>query len=297
MAADFKSGYVAIVGPPNVGKSTLLNRLLGQKLAIVTPKPQTTRNRILGILTRKRFQMLLLDTPGIFQPGYRLQKVMVETAKRTLREADLGLFLTEWGQEPGPDEDTIIQLLSKAKTPAVLAINKIDVLKDKKRLLPLIEIYSHRHQFLSVVPISALTGEGLEELLEVLAKHLPHGPQYFPEEMITESPERFLAAEIIREKVFLRTGEEVPYAVAVKVDEYKERDHVLYMKATIYVERDSQKGILIGEKGRKLKEIGRSARKELEHVTEKKIFLELWVKVRRKWRQKDADLRFLGYRS
>jgi GTP-binding protein Era len=297
MAADFKSGYVAIVGPPNVGKSTLLNRLLGHKLAIVTPKPQTTRNRILGILTTGRFQMLFLDTPGIFRPGYRLQKVMVETAKRALWEADLVLLMTEGGRRASPDEDMIIQLLSKVKVPVVLAINKIDVLLDKKTLLPLIQDYSRSYQFREVVPVSALTGDGLPDLLDVLAKHLPPGPQYYPEEMITESPERFIAAEIIREKVFLRTGEEIPYSVAVKVEEYKERDHMLYLKATIYVERDTQKGILIGEKGRKLKEIGRFAREELETVVGKKVFMDLWVKVRRKWRQKDSDLRFLGYRS
>lgn len=297
MAAVYKSGYVAIVGPPNVGKSTLLNRLLGQKIAIVTPKPQTTRNRILGILTREHFQMLFLDTPGIFQPGYRLQKIMVETATRALRDADLVLLMIEGNRKPGPDEDKSIHLLSKTKTPAVLAINKVDVVRDKKALLPLIESYSQKYPFRAIVPISALTGDGVEELLEVLAKHLPAGPQYYPEEMITESPQRFIAAEIIREKVFLRTGEEIPYAVAVKVEEYKERDHVLYIKATVYVERDSQKAILIGQKGQKLKEIGQLAREELEAAGEKKVFLELWVKVRRKWRQKDGDLRFLGYRS
>jgi GTP-binding protein Era len=297
MAAVHKSGYIAIVGSPNVGKSTLLNRILGQKVAIVTPKPQTTRNRILGILSRKHFQMLFLDTPGIFQPGYRLQKIMVETATRALREADLVLVMTEGSRQPGPDEDRILGLLSSTKTPAVLAINKSDLLGDKRVLLPMIETYSQRHPFREVVPISALTGDGVDQLLEVLAKSLPEGPRYYPEEIITESPERFIAAETIREKVFLRTGEEIPYAVAVKVDEYKERDHVLYIKATVYVERDSQKGILIGEKGRKLKQIGQLAREELEASTGRKVFLDLWVKVRRKWRQKEEDLRFLGYRG
>ncbi|MCK4272976.1 GTPase Era [bacterium] len=295
MAKVYKSGYVAIVGPPNVGKSTLLNRFLGQKIAIVTPKPQTTRNRILGILTRGSFQMLFLDTPGIFAPGYRLQKIMVETATRALHDADLALLMTEGTRDPGPDEDRIIQLLSETKTPAVLALNKVDVLPDKKLLLPLIELYGKKGAFTDIVPISALTGDGLEELLKILAKHLPEGPQYYPEETITESSERFIAAEIIREKVFLQTGEEIPYSVAVKVEEYKERQRVLYIKATVYVERDSQKGIIIGEKGRKLKQIGQLARQDLEALGEKKVFLELWVKVRRKWRHKDQDLRFLGY--
>jgi GTP-binding protein Era len=295
MTKIYKSGYVAIVGPPNVGKSTLLNRFLGQKIAIVTPKPQTTRNRILGILTRGSFQMLFLDTPGIFAPGYRLQKIMVDTATRALHDADLALLMTEGTRDPGPDEDRIIQLLSETKTPAVLALNKVDVLPDKKLLLPLIELYGKKGAFADIVPISALTGDGLEELLKILAKHLPEGPQYYPEETITESSERFIAAEIIREKVFLQTGEEIPYSVAVKVEEYKDRPRVLYIKATVYVERDSQKGIIIGEKGRKLKQIGQLARQDLEALGEKKVFLELWVKVRRKWRQKDQDLRFLGY--
>jgi GTP-binding protein Era len=295
MTKIYKSGYVAIVGPPNVGKSTLLNRFLGQKIAIVTPKPQTTRNRILGILTRGSFQMLFLDTPGIFAPGYRLQKIMVDTATRALHDADLALLMTEGTRDPGPDEDRIIQLLSETKTPAVLALNKVDVLPDKKLLLPLIELYGKKGAFADIVPISALTGDGLEGLLKILAKHLPEGPQYYPEETITESSERFIAAEIIREKVFLQTGEEIPYSVAVKVEEYKDRPRVLYIKATVYVERDSQKGIIIGEKGRKLKQIGQLARQDLEALGEKKVFLELWVKVRRKWRQKDQDLRFLGY--
>jgi len=297
MDETYKSGYIAIVGSPNVGKSTLLNRILGQKIAIVTPKPQTTRNRILGILSRNHFQMLFLDTPGIFQPGYRLQKIMVQTATRALREADVVLLMTEGSRQPGPDEEMILGLLSRTETPAVLAINKSDVVADKRTLLPLIETYSRRHPFREVVPISALTGDGIEDLLKVLAKHLPEGPQYYPQETITEAPERFIAAEIVREKVFLQTGEEIPYAVAVKVDEYKDRDHLLYIKATVYVERDSQKAILIGGKGRKLKQIGQLARQELEASTGRKVFLDLWVKVRRKWRQKDQDLRFLGYPS
>jgi GTP-binding protein Era len=297
MAGEHKSGYVAIVGPPNVGKSTLLNRLLGQKIAIVTPKPQTTRDRILGILTRRDFQMIFLDTPGIFQPGYKLQKVMVQTAAHALQEADLALMMTEGTRQPGPEEEQIIALLIQNKTPQILAINKVDTVGDKKTLLPLIEGYNARNLFSAIVPVSALTGDGVEALVKTLAKHLPIGPQYYPEEMITESPERFIAAEIIREKLFLRTGEEIPYSLAVKVDEYKDRDNLLYIKATVYVERDSQKAIVIGEKGRKLKEIGRLAREELEKMVSRKVFLELWVKVRRKWRHRDTDLRFLGYRN
>lgn len=295
MSALHKSGYVAIVGPPNVGKSTLLNRLLGQKIAIVTPKPQTTRNRILGILTKKQFQILFLDTPGIFQPGYRLQKIMVETATRALREADVVLVMAEGNREPGAEEERIIRLLVETEMTAVLAINKVDVVRDKKILLPLMKSYSQRYVFREIVPISALNGDGIEELLGALAKYLPPGPRYYPEDMITESPERFIASEIIREKVFLRTGEEIPYAVAIKLEEYKERDHVLYIKATVFVEKDSQKAIIIGQKGRKLKEIGKMAREELEARGGKKVFLELWVKVRRKWRQNERDLRFLGY--
>lgn len=295
MGGVHKSGYVAIVGSPNVGKSTLLNRFLERKIAIVTPKPQTTRNRILGILTRKHFQILFLDTPGIFQPGYRLQKIMVETAIRALRDADLALMMTEGTGEPGPDENMIMQLLSESKTPTVLAINKVDLVRDKKALLPLIEHYSEKLAFREIVPICALTGDGTEELLRALVKCLPAGPQYYPQEMITESTERFIAAEIIREKVFLRTGEEIPYAVAVKVEEYKERDKMLYIAATVFVERDSQKAIVIGNKGWKLKEIGQLAREELEAASGRRVFLQLWVKVRRKWRQKDGDLKFLGY--
>ncbi len=295
MSDEFKSGYAAIVGPPNVGKSTLLNRLLGQKIAIVSPRPQTTRNRILGIVTGDEFQILFLDTPGIFQPGYRLQKIMVETAKLALRQADLVLLMTEAGRRSGPDEDMVIDLLSQTKTPSVLAINKVDILKDKSRLLPLIEVYRQRYAFCDIVPISALTGDGLDELMRVLIQHLPAGPQYYPEDMLTDSPERFIAAEIIREKVFLRTGEEIPYSVAVRVEEYREKENVLYIKATIYVERNSQKGILIGEGGRKLKQIGTLAREELQGAIGRKVFLDLWVKIRRKWRQKDQDLRFLGY--
>jgi GTP-binding protein Era len=295
MPENFRSGYVTLVGAPNVGKSTLLNRLLGQKIAIVSPKPQTTRNRILGILTREKFQIVFLDTPGIFQPGYPLQRAMVETATRALGEADVVLMMVEGDRQPGPDEERIVQLIVTGGISAILAINKVDLVREKKDILPLMDIYHHMGIFGEIVPISALTGDGVEVLLNALVDLLPEGPQYYPEDMITESPERFLAAEVIREKLFLRTGEEIPYSVAVKVDEYKDRGAVLYIKATVYVERNSQKAIVIGERGGKLKEIGRLARKELEGSVGKKVFLELWVKVRRKWRQIENDLRFFGY--
>ncbi len=295
MTEPFRSGYVAIVGPPNVGKSTLLNRLMGQKIAIVTPKPQTTRNRLLGIFTRPGVQMIFVDTPGIFRPGYPLQKAMVETAVRALGEADLALTMIDAGGGRGDDEDRILRLLSPGETTAVLALNKIDQMGDKKRLLPLIDRYHRTGLFREIVPISALTGDGVEDLLAALTGLLPEGPQYYPKDMITESPERFLAAEVIREKVFLRTGEEIPYSAAVKVDEYKDRGDSLYIKATVYLERDSQKAIVIGQKGVKLKEIGQLAREELEAETGRKIFLDLWVKVRRRWRHQTGDLRFFGY--
>jgi len=295
MTETYRSGYVTIVGPPNVGKSTLLNRLAGQKIAIVTPKPQTTRNRLLGIITRPDVQMIFLDTPGIFRPDYLLQKTMVETAVHALGEADVALVMLDaCGDRPGR-EDRILRLLPEVKTAAVLAPNKVDLLKDKKLLLPLIDRYHRTGLFREIVPISALTGDGVDDLLDILSGLLPEGPQYYPEDMITESPQRFLAAEAIREKVFLRTGEEIPYAAAVKVDEYKDRGDSLYIKAIIYLERDSQKAIVIGEKGAKLKEIGQLARHELEAQTGRRIFLDLWVKVRRRWRHQTGDLRFFGY--
>jgi GTP-binding protein Era len=295
MTENHRSGYVAIVGPPNVGKSTLLNHFLGQKVAIVSAKPQTTRNRILGILTRKDFQIVFLDTPGIFRPSYPLQKTMVQTATRAMEEADVVLMMTDGTRTPGPDEDGLLNLLAGSKTPVILAINKVDLIRDKRNILPLMDRYHQGGRFREIVPVSALSGDGCEDLLTALAAGLPQGPRYYPEEMITESPERFLAAEVIREKVFLRTGEEIPYAAAVKVDQYKDRGPVLYIQATIYVERDSQKAMVIGGRGGKLKEIGQLAREELERTAGKKVFLDLWVKVRPRWRHKDADLRFFGY--
>jgi GTP-binding protein Era len=295
MSETFRCGYVAIVGPPNVGKSTLLNHLLGQKIAIVSPKPQTTRNRILGILTRRDVQMIFLDTPGIFRPGYPLQKTMVETATRALGEADLALAMVAAIENQRADEERLMRLLSESGMAAVLAINKVDRVRDKKQILPIMDRYHQTGLFREIVPISALTGDGVEDLLATLSGLLPEGPQYYPEDMITEAPEQFLAAEVIREKVFLRTGEEIPYSAAVKVDEYKDRGESLYVKATVYVERDSQKAIVIGQKGTKLKEIGQLSRRELELEVGRKVYLDLWVKVRRKWRHKVGDLRYFGY--
>lgn len=292
---DFKSGFVALVGRPNVGKSTLLNRLVGQKVAIISDKPQTTRNKIHSVVTRPDAQIIFLDTPGIHKPKHKLGEYMVEVALGALREVDVVLFLVE-AKTPGSGDKYIINQLREVNTPVFLVINKIDLLEDKDKLLPIIDIFRHKYNFTEIVPVSALEGENLERLLNLVVSYLPPGPKYYPDDMITDRPERFIMAELIREKVFQLTIQEVPYAVAVVVEEIEPRSQdLVYARAVIYTERESQKGILIGKGGHMLKEVGRLAREEMEALLGTRIFLDLWVKVKPDWRNRDLYLRNFGY--
>ena len=294
-----RSGVVAIIGPPNAGKSTLLNYFLGQKIAIVTPKPQTTRNRILGVLTGESYQILLLDTPGLHKPKELLNREMVRIALDTLAEADVVLFLNDANiKETKPLEklgNEFADYLHQITSPVVLALNKIDTL-DKSQLLPLIEWYRSLYPFASIVPVSALNGEGTGQLIEELVRLLPVGPQYYPDDIPTDATERFIAAEIIREKVFLLTREEVPYSTAVMIDSFQESqtDKPVVIHATILVEQPSQKGIIIGKQGRMLKEIRKKAAPEIEEMLDHKVTLRLWVKVKKKWTRNEQILRELG---
>ncbi len=293
---EFKSGFVSLIGRPNVGKSTLLNRLLGEKIAIISPKPQTTRNRILGIKNLPHAQMIFLDTPGIHRSKTMLNQSMVRTALATLQEVDTICLLIEADFPDHEENDWILENLRKVAQPVFLAINKIDRVP-KENLLPIMERFSRKRPFEQIIPLSALAGEGVDILVDELMKILPAGPRLFPEDMVTDLPERFLAAEMIREKVFLLTREEIPYSTAVVVEEFKEREekNLIVIRATIQVERDSQKGILIGGKGRMLKEIGRLAREEIEALLGARVFLELWVKVERDWRDDMRALHRLGF--
>lgn len=292
----FRSGFVSIIGRPNVGKSTLLNRILGEKIVITSDKPQTTRNRIQGIHNVPGAQIVFIDTPGIHQARSRLNKYMVEVALSAIREVDLILFLVEANQKPGEQEQEIIDVLAGATAPVFLVINKVD-LTEKGRVLERIAAYKDRFPFREIVPVSAGTGDGVEHLVELVRKALPEGPVYFPDDVLTDVPERFIAAEIIREKVFRMTRDEIPYATAVEVDSFKEREDggLVSIAATITVERDSQKGIIIGKKGAMLKKIGSSARNEIEKLLNTKVYLELFVRVRKDWSEDERMLKELGY--
>jgi GTPase len=292
---SFHSGYIAIVGRPNVGKSTLLNQMLGEKVAIVTPKPQTTRNRITGIRTGAQSQVVFIDTPGIHQAHSLMNRRMVEIALQTLREVDGVLWVLDVGQRIGPEEERIGEILGGLKTPSLLLLNKIDLVA-KEKLLPLMQHCSELLPGREIVPIIALKGEGVPVVLDIVEKWLPEGPQYFPEGEFTDQSERFIASEVIREKIFLLTREEIPYGVGVAIDEFteKEEKNVIVIKATIVTERESHKPILIGKRGSMLKEIGQRAREELEALLGCKIFLELFVKVDRGWTQDPNALREMG---
>jgi GTP-binding protein Era len=294
-----KSGMVAIVGPPNAGKSTLMNSLLGQKISIVTPKPQTTRNRILGVVNGDDHQIVLLDTPGLHKSREMLNREMVRIAMDSLGEVDLVLFLIDISL-PVPEkvkkerDREFASYLRQVKSPAVLVLNKVDLL-EKEKLLPMIEAYSSLFPFKAVIPLSALKGDGTELLLSEIKDSLPMGPRYFPEDIPTDATERFLVTEIIREKVFLQTGQEIPYSTAVTVESFKEEKKLITIHANIYLERQSQKGIVIGKGGKKLKAIGTAARTDIEKMVGQKVLLKLWVKIRKNWSQDERFLKELGF--
>jgi GTPase len=296
----FKSGFIGIIGRPNVGKSTLINRVVGERIAITTHKPQTTRNRIMGIRNLAEplpCQMIFLDTPGIHRATTPLNRAMVEAATGAFDRVDLILLLVEAGPTPHPDDCFVIESLTDSPLPVILVINKIDI-ADKRMLLPLMDAFRGMHPFREIIPISALRNDGVDHLLKEIWKVLPEGPQYFPEEMMTDRSERFIAAEIIREKITLLTHKEIPYATAVVVDAFKEDEakNMIRIAATIHVSKESQKGIIIGRKGTMLKEIGTRARMEIEEFFASKVFLELFVRVAKDWTQNPRMLKEFGYK-
>ncbi|HKZ16142.1 MAG TPA: GTPase Era [Geobacteraceae bacterium] len=292
----FHSGFVSIIGRPNVGKSTMLNRILGDKITITSDKPQTTRNRVQGIFNRPDAQIIFVDTPGIHQPRSILNKFMVETALASIKGVDVVLFLVEADSASAGRERQILEILKDAEVPVILVFNKIDLV-EKEALLEMISSFAPLHPFREIIPVSALNGDGVERLVDLVCRYLPEGPRYFPDDILTDLPERFIVAEIIREKVFRMTRDEVPYSVAVMIDSFKERDDgsLISISATINVERDSQKGIIIGKKGEMLKKIGTQARKDIEELLGSRVFLELFVKVRRDWSESKHMLKEFGY--
>ncbi|MBO8128561.1 MAG: GTPase Era [Peptococcaceae bacterium] len=292
--STYKSGFVAVIGRPNVGKSTLVNNLVRHKVAITSNKPQTTRHRIRAVLTRENAQVIFVDTPGIHKPKHRLGRRMVDAALDTLNDVDLILFLMEAHREPGPGDDFILSYLEKVHTPVFLVINKIDLVA-KDRLLPFIDDMTRRFNFAEVVPVSALNNDNLQRLENLIISYLPPGPQYYPADIVTDRPDRFIIAELVREKVLKLTTQEVPHSVAVVIEQMDTKpNNVVVINATIYVERESQKAILIGRGGRMLKEIGRLAREEIESLLGVKVYLELWVKVKPRWREKEGALQEFG---
>jgi GTP-binding protein Era len=294
----FRSGFVAIIGRPNVGKSLLLNRFCHKKIAIISDKPQTTRNRITGVAHLPDAQVVFIDTPGIHDPPKLLNEYMVRVATGTLKEVDVVLWVMDASEPLAADDERILALLGEVTTPVLAVLNKIDLLGTKEALLGLIDQVKDLRPFAEIVPISALKGDNVESLLEALPRYLEEGPQYFPSDMVTDQPEPFIIAEFIREKVTNLTHQEIPYATAVVVDdmEWEEDQSLLRVEAIIYVERESQKGIVIGKGGAMLKRIGQAAREDLEGLFGAKLYLKLWVKVRKNWSKDRAALHRLGYR-
>ena len=295
----YKSGFVSIVGRPNVGKSTFLNRVIGQKIAIMSDKPQTTRNKVQGVLTQEKSQTIFIDTPGIHKPKHKLGEFMLKVSRNALKEVDIIMFMVNAEQKIGKGDEFIIEMLEGNQTPVFLVINKIDQVHPDE-LASIIDSYKDKFNFAEIIPISALQGNNVDALLSTIEKYLPEGPQYYPADQITDHPERFIISELIREKVLHTTREEIPHSIAVVIDKIKrdeENENMIRVQATIMVERDSQKGIVIGKKGALLKQVGTEARKDIEMLLGSKVFLELWVKVQKDWRNKQAHLRDFGFRD
>ena len=294
---NYKSGFVAVIGRPNVGKSTLINKIVGQKVAITSDKPQTTRNRIQCILTDDDAQIIFLDTPGIHKPKFKLGEYMLKAAEGTLKEVDAILFVIDAAEKFGGGEKYILERLSATDKPVILVVNKVDLI-GREKILPIIAEYSARRNFAAVVPISAAEGINVDALIAEVKNFLPEGVQYYPADMVTDQPERLIVAELIREKILHATQDEVPHSIAVDLEEFTERDNgTIFIRATIYVERDSQKGILIGKGGAMLKSIGAASRPEIEMLLGAKIFLDLWVKVKRDWRNSIGALQSFGLKD
>ncbi|MCM3705189.1 MULTISPECIES: GTPase Era [Cytobacillus] len=293
-----KSGFISIIGRPNVGKSTFLNRVIGQKIAIMSDKPQTTRNKVQGVLTTNDAQYIFIDTPGIHKPKHKLGDFMMKVAQNTLKEVDVILFMVNAQEGFGRGEEFILEKFQSVRTPIFLVINKIDQVHPDE-LLKIIESYKEKYDFSEIIPISALEGNNVETLLEQIKKYIPEGPQFYPADQVTDHPERFIVSELIREKALHLTREEIPHSLAVTIDKMERREDkdVVHVMATIIVERDSQKGIVIGKQGKMLKEIGKRARVDIENLLGSQVFLELWVKVQKDWRNKMSQLRDFGFRE
>ena len=297
MREDFKSGFVTLIGRPNVGKSTLMNHLIGQKIAITSNKPPTTRNRIQTVLTTEEGQIVFVDTPGIHKAKNKLGEYMVNIAERSLNEVDVVLWLVEPSAFIGAGDRHIIEQLKKVKTPVILVINKIDMVK-KEEILTFIDAYRKEYDFAEIVPVSARTGDNTDELVNVIMKYLPYGPQFYDEDTITDQPERQICAELVREKLLKCLDKEIPHGTAVEVTKFSERENgIIDLEVTIYCEKDSHKGIIIGKKGAMLKKIGELAREDIEDFMGTKVYLQTWVKVKENWRDNLNYVRSMGYRD
>lgn len=293
--SEHKSGFVSIIGRPNVGKSTFVNRVIGHKIAIMSDKPQTTRNKIQGVMTQEDAQIIFLDTPGIHKPKHKLGDYMMHVARNTLAEIDAIMFMVNINEEIGRGDEYIMEMLKHGDTPVFLVLNKIDLVHPDD-LMPKIEQYQTYMDFTEIVPISALEGHNVDHFIEVLKSYLPEGPKYYPDDQISDHPEQFVVSELIREKILHLTSEEIPHSIGVNVDRMiKESESRVRIEATIFVERNSQKGIVIGKGGKKLKEVGKRARLDIEHLLGSKVYLELWVKVQKDWRNKVNFIRQMGY--